>query len=323
MRIKIASFNINNLSLATNKNLDRIAKIINDNDIDLIAMQEVLAEGRAISGINVANGMKFSLLRRLKGKWEMSWGAPIDRASNSSYLGNDKRGEGYAFLWKTDKFTFPKDINGNDIVPQIYSNYHVNNENGQMRLIRDPFYGRFKVKGTRVELRLLTTHILYGKPSGLEIDAGAIAMRKNEFNILAGKIYPRVNEYYKTIESVVPYTIILGDYNLNLKSSAAIGPSIPDVCCFDNRGNLLDDNNSNFKIYTVQNELTTLKLKDEGYANNYDHFSFDERVYNELVQNVYRIDAVRQTQKNNVEKIFDDYKNEVSDHVPIVIELQF
>ena len=148
-------------------------------------------------------------------------------------------------------------------------------------------------------------------------------MRKNEFNILAGKIYPRINEYYKTIESVVPYTIILGDYNLNLKSSAAVGPNIPDVCCFDNRGNLMSDDSSKFKIYTVQNELTTLKLNEEGYANNYDHFSFDERVHNELVKGVYRIDSVHQTKKQNVDKIFEDYKKEVSDHVPIVIEISF
>lgn len=323
MKIKIASFNINNLSLATNKNLDRIAKIINDNNIDIVAMQEVLAGGRAISGINVANGTKYSLLRRLRGKWDMAWGAPIDRASNSSYLGNDKRGEGYAFLWKTDKFQFPKDANGNEIVPQIYSNYHINNQDGQMRLIRDPFYGRFRVRGSRVELRLLTTHILYGKPSGVDTDLGAISMRKNEFNILAGKIYPRINEYYKTVESVVPYTIILGDYNLNLKSSGVLGPSIPDVCFFNNKGNLIDGNDLGFKIYNVQNELTTLKLNEEGYANNYDHFSFDERIHNELLKNVYRIDAVQQTKKENVNNIYEDYKNEVSDHVPVVMEISF
>lgn len=50
MGIRIASFNMHNFNLEK-KDLDRIAKIILDNRIDIVAMQEVLAEGRAISGI--------------------------------------------------------------------------------------------------------------------------------------------------------------------------------------------------------------------------------------------------------------------------------
>lgn len=50
MIIKIASFNVCNLALGTSEKLDYIAEIINNNDIDIIAMQEVLAEGRALTG---------------------------------------------------------------------------------------------------------------------------------------------------------------------------------------------------------------------------------------------------------------------------------
>ena len=99
MGIRIASFNMHNFSLER-KDLDRIAKIILDNKIDIVAMQEVLAEGRAISGITLdkdesakKSAFEKSLLIRLGSHWDTYWADPQTKSKFYPYLGNDKRGE--------------------------------------------------------------------------------------------------------------------------------------------------------------------------------------------------------------------------------------
>ena len=218
MEYRIASFNVRNLSLgALNERLDNIAKIIKNNNLDIIAMQEVLSEGKILTGSNQKTVMgqvkayEHSLKSRLGKDWAICWRDP--GSWSKSYLYDDSRGEGYAFIWNTRKFELIED-NGEQILPRIFRKYHLP-EHGMIKLIRDPCYGRFKVKGRCPEIRLISTHIVYGKPKNwkgdADLDVGAIMMRKNEFQILAGQIYPQIDEDHKL--NTVPYTIMLGDYN--------------------------------------------------------------------------------------------------------------
>lgn len=85
------------------------------------------------------------------------------------------------------------------------------------------------------------------------------------------------------------------------------------------------------KIKTVQDEKTTLKRRfdnddqdadasayaGEGYANNYDHFSYDFDRFSRIQIDVKRIDAVATYCGGN----FETYFKTVSDHVPIVMEM--
>lgn len=332
MSFKIGSFNVKNLSLATGRDLDRIARIILDNGFDIVAMQEVLSEGKILTGINSKSvsgqvmAYDYSLKSRLGNNWDICWRDPETSAKNYPYLGGDSRGEGYAFLWNTSRVELPLDENGNKVFPRIWRNYRTDVDTGLIRLMRDPCYGRFIIKGRPAEIRLITTHIVYGKPSSdkmdIDLDFGAVDMRKHEFQILAGQIYPRISEYYKDINCTSPYTIILGDYNLNLKSSTATKAFMPSIACFDSKGKMItDDNNAYCTIYTVQNELSTLKKDEDGLANNYDHFSFDVRVKRQIVPNSARtINAIEQYPKGENSK-YDTYRKEVSDHLPIVIEI--
>lgn len=125
MGIRIASFNMHNFNLEK-KDLDRIAKIILDNRIDIVAMQEVLAGGRAISGKTLSEdkatrktAFEKSLLIRLGTHWNTRWDAPKTKSKFYPYLGNDKRGEGYAFLWNTKKIELLRDKNNRLIYPAI------------------------------------------------------------------------------------------------------------------------------------------------------------------------------------------------------------
>lgn len=337
MSIKIASFNVKNLNFGQGRDLDRIANIINDNNIDIVALQEVLGEGKILTGRSLndvsgqAKAYEYSLKRRLRGNWRICWGNPETRAKDYPYLGEDSRHEGYAFMWKTDTIELPQNEHGKEIYPRIWHQYKHKGEN-RLRLIRDPFCGRFKVRRLNAEIRLITTHIVFGKPLsenlGTDIDYGAITLRRNEFETIAGEIYPRIAEYHKDSKANVPYTIILGDYNLNLISSGVNAATIPDIMFFDRNGHSYkDDREGVFSIKTVQNEKTTINHDENGYANNYDHFSFDkhtEGLIKDIGHDVYRIDAVHTHIKQgdiSEEQKFSRYKREVSDHVPIVIEL--
>ncbi len=337
MKIKIASFNVRNMSLGNSaKKMDAIAGIVNENDIDIIALQEVLSEGKMLSGSSINSNNRqgqeivyqHSLISRMKNpdQWSAVWGNPQTQSKYYPYIGSDSRGEGYGFLWNNKRFELPQTSdNKKEIYPRIWRNYHVLDKNSsKLRLVRDPFFGRFIIKDTSVEIRLITTHIVYGKPKdenlNVELDYGSSTMRKNEFNVLAGQIYQRVNDYHMTQKPTVPYTIILGDYNLNLPESGAGSPYVPDIACFDDYGHLLEANGSiSHNIYTVQANRSTLSSDGSKYSNNYDHFSFDERTREEIIKE----DSIKII---NVGKTVDErkkFRDTVSDHVPIIVELIF
>lgn len=329
MSYRIASFNMKNFSLATDKDLNRIAAIIKEENFDIVAMQEVLAEGRPISGIPVQNKMaqkmaiEKSLIGRLGQQWDSFWGDPKTNSKFYPYLGNDSRGEGYAFLWNTKRIEL-MDVPNN---PRIFRNYKTNFGSGALRLARDPLYGRFKIKRTKIELRLITAHIIFGKPADdlmkADFDGGAIALRQHEFEVLAGSVYKKISDYRKDVEPTVPYTLILGDYNLNLESSGIGKAVLKDTAFFSPNGQPLSSFEPGCEVmYTVQSDKTTLSKRD--YANNYDHFSYNERT-KRIVKSWNRIDAVhaKGDDGKQEEERFEQYYNKVSDHVPIVVELSF
>ena len=343
-RIKIGSFNVKNLSSGSGRDLKRIAQMINKYGLDIVALQEVLGAGRVIYSAETgelsgaAKGYNDALTKHLLGQWDSVWLQPAVRGKNEKYLGKDQRGEGYALLWRKSKFEIPEPFEKNGVLrdrgPRIFSNYHAAQDG--LRLIRDPMYARLIIKEKKsAELRILVTHLIYSKPSlsddtDFSLDDGAIAMRKKEFNTLAGKIYSRVSKDNVVPECTVAYTLLLGDYNLNLKNSSAAGAYIPAmeyeqglaVAYYDDYGHMIDNNNnSKIKIYTGQSDLSTLKLDEPNFANNYDHFSFDDRLKNQIAD----LNTVRALHEfvgdANDNSAFDTYKTTVSDHVPIIIEL--
>ena len=104
---------------------------------------------------------------------------------------------------------------------------------------------------------------------------GDVALRKKEFEILASKILPKLDDraydlQWGEVDMMCrkPYTILLGDYNLNLKGSGATDTFIDDTFI------LVKDANNEKHIVTVQTDLTTLKAKNketqiiEGLKNN-------------------------------------------------------
>lgn len=332
MPYKIGSFNVKNLSFGAgaSRDLDRIADIISQ--FDIIALQEVLSEGKILEGISLndvsgqAKAYEYSLRSRLGDNWDMCWLDPQTASKWYPYLSVDSRGEGYAFLWRKDKFICPKNEFGKEVRPRIYRQYRTDKSKGEMRLIRDPGYGRFQlVNMPNAEIRLITTHIVFKKPNeenlSRSVDFGAYVMRRNEFRVLARNIYTSVSEDHNDINCVVPYTIILGDYNLNLDKSGAGSPYVEDVMLIDSQKNVVETSggmasNGIYIIRTEQADLSTINRDGDGYASNYDHFTYDDRTRSSVVQGTpHRINAVKNAGD------FKTYKEKVSDHIPIMIEI--
>lgn len=329
MSYKIGSFNVRNLSWGNKgRDLDYIAEIISKYDI--IALQEVLSEGKILEGPSLkdpagqAEAYERSLKFRLGDKWDMCWLDPKTDSKWYPYLGGDSRGEGYAFIWNTERFKCPVNEYGREIRPRIFRKYKCDASRKEMRLIRDPGYGRFQfVNIPNAEIRLITTHIIFGKPKEENlkkaVDIGQTRMRQNEFNILARSVYTRISEDYNDINCNVPYTIILGDYNLNHLDSEAGAPYVRRVVVLDAQNNYLPSESSDGVVYRIRTEQTHLStINDDGtdYASNYDHFSYDDHTRDNIVQDIPR-------RLNVVEKAggHQTYKEKVSDHIPIMLEI--
>jgi len=311
MSYRIGSFNLKNLGLSamSNKNpreLSLIAEIIREENLDIVALQEVLSEGKAI---NRADYTKKTLLMELGYGWDFVWALAGEGL-------NDIRNEGYAFIWNKNKFQLPTVTlsNGNErtFYPRIYK---ARNDN----LFRRPYYGRFIVKdGPDVELRLLCIHAYYGSATGFDDKI----KRQEEIDTILRDIYPEINDRQYKENKRARYTVVLGDYNLELKAPGNSGPYINELPFADVK---TEGREKNYVVRTFQPHKTTLKKPKEGtesdidgYSKNFDHFSYEiNSVFRDIGHTVDRIDAVEKYTDGS----FDDYYCKVSDHVPIVLEI--
>lgn len=312
MSYKLGSFNMYKFQAyrsdeTIRKNLDNIANIILTEEFDIIAMQEILGK----SPMDM-------ILRRLGNNWEGAWDKPNSKSVQAS--------EGYAFIWNTKRIKLIESIIASGIrtyKPRIYERYRVNKEIGQRELVRNPYYGRFKPKYENFEIRIINTHIMFSSKKREEeiedqfIQPSDIVGRKNELAILVDEIYSRVSK--KRYGSNLPsYTVLMGDYNLNINRAWTKSPYLDEII-------EINDGKYTYRVRTVQDQLTTIKNRsplrpDEpvrGYANNYDHFSYDEDRFSDLHPKFKRIDTVRKYYSDD----FENHKKEISDHIPISLEI--
>ncbi len=291
MSYKIGSWNMRNLgdaaSDSADRDLDTMAQIIRDGRFDVIAMQEVLGSGQSVQ----------SLCTRLGGKWQMRF-----LRVPSSDGSEDKRQEGYAFLWNGRRLTPVESRDNFTLLTQ---------HTGSMA--RDPAYARFTpnglLGGCYCELRLICVHLYYGSASG-GLD---IAQRQAEYDVLMHEIYPRIADK-RYGDNMPAYTVVLGDYNLNLLTSGSKSPYCEKEVEVEPNGRRI--------VVTVQDQKTTLRRDDadengDVFANNFDHFSYDVGRFRGVNVNYGRINAVQQYYGSDAQT----YKKEISDHLPIRMQI--
>lgn len=209
---------------------------------------------------------------------------------------------------------------------------------------RRPFYARFTPNetpggGPFIELRLLCVHTYYGKDTKLDRE-----IRQKELDVLMTDIYPQVaDRVYKG--NMPHYTLLMGDYNVELhrpwkdemrkkeNAERLLQGKSPVAKPYSLRADADDIVESSAwgkrRIKTVQDQFTTLKSKDKdgqmtpdfegrGYAHDYDHFSFEESQFEGVKMKAHRVDAVRKYCNDD----FEQYLKKVSDHIPIMMEIE-
>lgn len=311
MAYKIGSFNMFKFSFQSDSEIRKdftvLSRIIRDNKFDIIALQEVFSPN--------ALDRLLSYLGRYE--WDGVWGSPTSFSTIAA--------EGYGFIWNKRRMrlavtTLP-DGTKKTFRPHIYNQYRVDRRMGQTQLIRNPYYARFEpLDGSFCEIRLINTHIMFAKGSSTNhlLDIGAVTMRKREFDILTQALYNSISD--KRYGNNRPaYTIILGDYNLNLKTSGAVGAFLNEIVTVQNGGQIK-------RLITVQDQLTTLKSgKSESqeessftyWANNYDHFTYDIDRFSTVSAVSGRINTV----KDYCNDDYELHRRIVSDHVPVELKI--
>ncbi len=330
MGFKIGSFNVKDFNFQSNKDskksFENLAKIILEEEYDIIALQEVLS----IQAFN-------QLLRYHLGyNWDGRWDSPSKSSPQAA--------EGYAFLWNTRRIGLAKNNVGKVFEPAIIDQYKIDRASGQTELIRNPFYGRFVPQMLpKLEFRLINVHIRFGKNKS--IDVSEKDQRRNEYDVLTKAIYPKYEDKIYGNNNA-SYTFILGDYNLNIVKPVTLDgrdvlSKLDDIVWVDGK-----------KIITVQDKLTTLKSPEgkkdsendnfeinienakkdkikkdveditgvgtDYFANNYDHFTYNASIEERLFVQDERVDAV----KKYYNKDSENYQREISDHVPVKLIIE-
>lgn len=337
---KIASFNMYKFNFRSDgeirKDYTTIGKILSD--FDIVALQEVLSES-ALKRLNV----ELNRYSRSGDRWDCRWAQPRvktavqkkERAVLQELSGHSNRtkgfsnsyqeAEGYAFLWKTNRFTLAKKRNGEVREPRIVNQYRTL---GFEPLARPPLLGCFNPVAAGharpLEIRLVNTHITFG----------SVGDRKREFQILA-EIYKKIETDNQHSPAISSYTIMLGDYNLNLKRANTKYPFLCEplggeyIEVYEMREQLKDERVSNPEtvctLVTVQDQLSTIKKNDspkpvtEYMANNYDHFTINKKYIDNMQ---YRGSSIMNTVSRYCDDDISRHRKEISDHVPIQMEFK-
>lgn len=370
MKIRIASFNIEKFSRQSvyyaedsesRKDIEMIAKIIRENNFDIIALQEVFHPEALKCLLRVLSnqipidvpvsrmGLYTAQIAGFKSdKWEARWAKPRTKYS-------DMAAEGYAFIWNTKRIELSKNMKGKAFEPRIADYGHAS------KLVRPPLIARFNPLRSYYEIRLINTHIVFSikdedklrSNQDGELISSSTKLRNLELQILLKGIYKRFSKMvfdYRGIDkyarNLVPYTFLLGDYNLNLQDVNHVAR--PSECLdFDNsigyingrkkmwietvnskkttlRKNYLStDNTSNSDITTVKTDVSRSYEAEDYLANNFDHFSFDlDRLDDHDIAFPEHgvICAYENYKDDEVNNRFEQYTKKVSDHLPIYLD---
>ncbi len=311
MEYKIGSFNMEKFGATRKKDFEKIAEIIIEEDLDVVALQEIFSEGAGLKRL-LASCVDHDLYN-----WGFCLPDPLETKDFNP------RGETYAYLWNKRKF---KLIDGSragikkDFKPRIVSKTDVGADCSF--LARAPFYARLQpVYGGFFELRLINIHIHFGDNTKDEIDK-----RKIEFDFLTQQIYPEIcRQRYGQHRKA--YTIAMGDYNLNIFSP---GVKTENTNCYLSAVYSYNDGRKKINILTMQEQLTTLRSVAQesdsvcrnndgnGYANNYDHFTYSPELSDFVNVSCQAIDAVEKYCGGD----FEYYRKNISDHLPIVMTIE-
>lgn len=314
MQFKIGSFNMLNWGFSSKKDFEKIAEIIIEEKLDVVALQEILSEGKGISRMQeeLAQCVKYNL-------YDWDFCPHKGESAVPKTMSKDHRGEGYAYLWNKNRFKLLEYSKMGEI--RIFDPRIINSKSKDVNVdcsffARTPYYIRLQpLYGGFFELRLVNVHIYHGKDNSIS----TINKRKKEFDTIVQSIYPEISQK-RYGQNRVAYTIAMGDYNLNIFSPIvqAKNACLSEVFTYS-------DGKKTAQILTVQDQLTTLKNSDSEndsdnrvrLANNYDHFTYSPELSMFNKVSCETIDAVNKYCGGD----FSYYRKNISDHLPILLSV--
>ena len=243
----------------------------------------------------------------------------------------DSRDEQFAYIWNKQRVKLVETKMSRE--KRVFQPHAINAYNREINVdesqfVRIPYYARFEPVGSGYfEFRLVNVHLYFGSNSTSEIER-----RQQEYKVLTQEVFPKIsaNRYGNNKQAI---TVVMGDYNLNIEKPRGEAEKRINKQTYIATVYEYQDGRTYQRIETVQDELTTLKNpetdenveKDDnpnrGYSQNYDHFTIDTNYMKEqgISCNYRRIDAVRKYYGDD----FEAYRRLISDHVPIVIDINF
>lgn len=166
MEYRIGSFNMERFGANAKKDFAKIAEIIVEEDLDIVALQEIFSEGKGVERL-----LNELVKHELYG-WEICIAEPNETKNFES------RGETYAYLWNKRKFELVEYSKLGDkriFDPRIVSRNDIGVDCSV--LARAPYYIRLQPRyGGFFEFRLINIHIFYGDRT-----LTSIARRQAEF----------------------------------------------------------------------------------------------------------------------------------------------
>jgi endonuclease/exonuclease/phosphatase family metal-dependent hydrolase len=283
---RVASFNIKNYAGNNKDKIRAIANVIRYEDFDIVAIQEIKSQG-------VRNaGALYSLLMELPG-YKGCFGDNPSSGAQGDY--------GFAFLYNADKFKECSE----DGEAEIFSRFN--------NFVRCPYFGRFTpigtVGGLFTELRLLNIHL---NPSQTVSSTSEFKLLHREvFNYISDRIYKHKTfnmDGSVSVHTPPSYTIVLGDYNFIL----------------DDCNRMLAEMPQKKNVTVIQKEETTIWPSNERtnvpghFVRDYDHVSFDSQRFVGISTEIHRVNTVQCYYGGD----FDTHFKELSDHVPIVFQIE-
>lgn len=299
--VRIGSFNMRKWGENSKRDIEIIANMIRDEELDVVAFQEIFIKQELIQ-LELQQLVNYHLPM-----WDCCWDKPSQTTDSTNAVIHNESGEGYAYIWNKRKFKLAEvEAQGEhqEFKPKIINRSDVNIDCSHFA--RTPYYIRLEpCYGGFWELRLINIHIYFGTNS-----LSSITKRQIEYADLTQKIYPQISQI-RYGNSRPAYTIAMGDYNLNiirpLSKVESPEASLIDVITIPKYG----------QVKTIQEQLTVLK-QIEGYSNNYDHFEYSPDKMSFSLVSCRAIDAVNKYYGGN----FQEYKARISDHLPIVMEFK-
>jgi endonuclease/exonuclease/phosphatase family metal-dependent hydrolase len=269
--ITIGSWNCKQLGeqtpISRPKVLPNISEVIIQEQVDIIALQEVFNDV-----------IPRSLCELLTSQTPWEW-------AYYSYGEDYVIEKEYSIIWNATKFTIRKE-NELDIVRKKLKKLESDT------FSYPPQYTSFELANAPMtDLRLINVHLTTQAKSNSDDTKNNAT---TEFDTLVDRIYGNLSTT-SLGDSKVPYTVILGDYNLAY------------IDCLRT------------KFVTHISDPTT--ISSERYVNDFDHFSHCEELQEKIsVPNIKRIDTVQKYFRDS-ENPYNQHLREMSDHVPIVMQI--